>query len=198
MQNNHRDISQEKTQLEGQDLNAAWRSSLLTVRWGLVLATAAILLGFCLGGAFGGLEEPIRAMLKAEGQGLIATVYHNNPDALDKTIDHAWDYLVRAHMHGGGIGSAALGLCLLLGFLPGDRRLRALLAGGLGLGALGYSSFWLLAGVRAPVLGSTKAAKESLGWLAIPSAGLLLTGVALTLLLIVWALWWRSATTPVK
>ncbi len=43
---------------------------------------------------------------------------------------------------------------------------------GLGAGGLGYSVFWLWAGFRAPALGSTGAAKESLKWLAIPSSGL--------------------------
>ena len=165
---------------------------LRSVRWGLVLAIAAILLGFCLGGAFGVFEDPIQAWLKTRGEGVLATVYANDPAALAKTLDRSWAYFVRAHMHGGGIGSAALGLCLLLSFLPGPERLRALLAGSLGLGALGYSSFWLLAGMRAPVLGSTGAAKESLGWLAIPSAGLLLVGVALTLALSCWSLWRRQ------
>ena len=47
----------------------------------------------------------------------------------------------------------------------------------LGLGALGYSSFWLFAGVRAPGLGSTGLAKDSLEWLAVPSAGLCIVGL---------------------
>ena len=37
--------------------------------------------------------------------------------------------------------------------------------------------FWLLAARAAPGLGGTDAAKESLAWLAVPSAGLLLLGV---------------------
>lgn len=41
----------------------------------------------------------------------------------------------------------------------------------LGAGGLGYSIFWMWAGFRAPGLGSTDLAKESLAWLAIPSSG---------------------------
>lgn len=162
---------------------------LRTVRWGLILASTAILLGFCLGGLFGGFEDPIMNWLKSQGETVLATVYNHDPAALEKTVDKAWDYFVRAHMHGGGIGSATLGLCLLLAFLPGPARLRTAISTGLGMGALGYSGFWLLAGMRAPVLGSTTAAKESLKWLAVPSAGLLLVGVALTLGLTIWVLW---------
>ncbi|PKL75716.1 MAG: hypothetical protein CVV27_13920, partial [Candidatus Melainabacteria bacterium HGW-Melainabacteria-1] len=133
--------------------------------------------------------HPIQDWLAAQGQPVLATVYQNDATALQKSADKAWTYFLRAHMHGGGIGSAALGLSLLLGFLPASQRLRALLAGGLGFGALGYSAYWLLAGMRAPVLGSTGAAKESLAWLAIPTAGLLLLGVTATLLLTIWTLW---------
>jgi hypothetical protein len=35
----------------------------------------------------------------------------------------------------------------------------------------GYSFFWMWADFRAPALGSTGAAKESLRWLAMPSSG---------------------------
>ena len=42
----------------------------------------------------------------------------------------------------------------------------------MGLGSLGYSMFWMLAGMRAPGLGSTGAAKESLEWLAVPTSAL--------------------------
>ena len=50
--------------------------------------------------------------------------------------------------------------------------------GALGGGALGYSVFWMWAGFIAPGLGSTGAAKESLRWLAMPSAGALMLATA--------------------
>ena len=55
----------------------------------------------------------------------------------------------------------------------------------LGLGGLGYATFWLAAGLRAPVLGSTGLAKEALSFWSIPSAGLLLSGTVLALALFV-------------
>ena len=56
--------------------------------------------------------------------------------------------------------------------LPLDRRVRRLTALALGSGALGFPLFGMLASLRAPGLGGTGAAKESLQWLAVPSSGL--------------------------
>lgn len=171
---------------------------LRTVRYGLVLATAAILFGFILGGLFGAFEHAIQDSLKASGEAVLSTVYANDSAKLEGVLSKSWTYFKRAHMHGGGIGTSALALSLVLAFLPGAARLRSLLAGAMGLGALGYSTFWLLAGMRAPALGGTGAAKETLQWLAIPSAGLLIVGVTLTLGLLVWSLWrpQGALTTP--
>ncbi len=47
----------------------------------------------------------------------------------------------------------------------------------LGLGALGYSVFWMLAALKAPGLGSTGEAKEALKLLAHPAAGLCILGL---------------------
>ena len=60
-----------------------------------------------------------------------------------------------------------------------------IVAGAIGVGALGYSSFWMFAALRAPALGSTHDAKESLGWLASPSAGLCILGLVAVLVLFV-------------
>ena len=55
----------------------------------------------------------------------------------------------------------------------------------LGIGALGYSLFWMLAAFRAPALGSTDLAKESLNWLAMPTAACCLLGLVLVLVMVV-------------
>jgi hypothetical protein len=44
-----------------------------------------------------------------------------------------------------------------------------------------YSLFWLAAGLTAPAVGSTGEAKEALGFLAIPGAGLCLLGIVGTI-----------------
>lgn len=167
---------------------------LRVVRWGLLLSGLAVLLGFSLGGLFGAFEHPIQDWLKQQGTSVLATVYQNDSAKLEAVSDKAWHYFLRAHMHGGGIGAATLALSLLLAALPAQVLLRRACATLLGFGAIGYSSFWLLAGMRAPALGGTGIAKESLSWLAIPSAGALLVGVSLTLALIVWALFIQKQT----
>ena len=65
----------------------------------------------------------------------------------------------------------------------------------LGFGAFGYSIFWLFAGLRAPGLGGTTAAKESLRWLAMPSSGALVVGTLAVLIFIGIAMFTHPTTT---
>jgi hypothetical protein len=88
----------------------------------------------------------------------------------------------RAHLHGGAIGAAALAAIVLLGLFGSTGLLERGSAAAFGAGSLLYSGFWLAAGLAAPSLGSTGEAKEALGFLAIPGAGLCLLGIAGTLL----------------
>jgi multisubunit Na+/H+ antiporter MnhB subunit len=53
------------------------------------------------------------------------------------------------------------------------------------VGGLGYSLFWMWAGFRAPGLGGTAAAKESLKWLAMPTSGAFVLATAAVLVLVV-------------
>jgi multisubunit Na+/H+ antiporter MnhB subunit len=66
---------------------------------------------------------------------------------------------------------------LLLALLGPSSLLARLSAFLFGLGALGYGVYWLLAGLLAPGLGSTGAAKESLAWLAVPGAAMCILGL---------------------
>ncbi|WP_053403911.1 hypothetical protein [Persicobacter sp. CCB-QB2] len=152
-------------------------------RWGLTLSVLAIFLGFLIGGLFGANEDALKNHLKTEGQAVLSTVYQNDEAAMNKTVAKSWSYLKRAHLHAGAIGAAALALLLLLGALPVSYISKLFNSWLIGLGALIYPIFWLLAGLKAPGLGSTHAAKESLNWLAIPSAGALLIGTFLIFLL---------------
>jgi hypothetical protein len=148
-------------------------------RWGVVLALITILFGFGLGGAFGAFEAPLKADLTERAHAVRDTVYGGDTARMKSVVDKSWTYYKRAHMHGGAIGVVALAGILLLASLhrprPSTRRAISL---ALGIGGLGYAMFWLLAAREAPRLGGTDAAKESLSWLAVPSAGLLLAGVA--------------------
>jgi hypothetical protein len=155
-------------------------------RWGTLLALLTILFGFGFGGVFGAFEEPLKADLSARAETVRESVYAGDTAKMKSVIDKSWSYYKRAHLHGGGIGAVALGGILLLAALPTPRRrVRQGVALALGLGGLGYASFWMIAARAAPVLGGTDAAKESLAWLAVPSAGLLMIGVVAVIALVI-------------
>lgn len=155
-------------------------------RIGVALVVLTLFFGFAIGGAFGAFEESIKADLTARANAVADTVYGGDASKIKGVLDKSWSYYKRAHLHGGGIGAAGLGLLVLLALLkrPGV-RVRQGLGLALGLGSLGYSVFWLLAARSAPTLGGTAAAKEALEWLAVPSAGLLLLGTVAVLVLTV-------------
>lgn len=156
------------------------------MRVGLTLAVLSILFGFGLGGAMGAFEDGIKDHLDARAEAVKDRVYHGDKSAMKKVTKKSWSYVKRAHMHGGGIGAAALALILLIGHFDRTHRLvRALCASALGAGAMGYSLFWLLAALFAPTLGGTGAAKDSLEWLAVSSAGLALAGLVTSLVLLI-------------
>lgn len=104
----------------------------------------------------------MKADLAARAQAVSATVYGGDAAKIRSVVDKSWSYYKRAHLHGGAIGAyQALGMIVLLAAL---RRPTEMLGRGtalaLGLGALGYSLFWMLAARRAPGLGSTDAAER--------------------------------------
>ena len=159
------------------------------MRAGILLASLSIVLGFGLGGTFGAFEDDIKEHLRAEAEAVSDTAYHGDAAAMKKVTDKAWAYLKRAHLHGGAIGTAALVLSLMMAFFEGAHRLaRGVASAALGAGALGYSLFWMLAALRAPGMGSTSAAKESLQWLAVPASGLTIAGLLAVLVLLVYRL----------
>lgn len=148
------------------------------IRAGAVLALCSVLYGFILGGIFGFREDAVKGRLEASGAAVVATAYAGDTAAKDAVVAKSWDYLKRAHMHGGGIGAAALGAIAAIVLFTGMGTVGRWSAVAIGAGALIYSVFWLFAGFKAPGLGSTDAAKESLTFLAVPGAGLSLLGAA--------------------
>lgn len=154
---------------------------------GLLLATLTLLFGFGLGVIFGLNEDAIKSRLSAAAAAAPAAVY---PDegAQKAVLDKAWVYMQRGHLHAGSLGAVSVALTLVLVGLGTGARITRALSIGLGAGSLGYSVFWVWAGFRAPGLGSTGAAKESLAWLAIPSSGLVVAGTFIVTGLIAAAL----------
>ena len=173
------------------------------VRFGLLFGLLTVLYGWGLGLVFGVNEDGIRKRFIADAETSRAIYLQKagseeGATAAIKRIDEtAWRYFLRAHLHAGGIGAIAIGGSVVLSLLSvgrGPKQVASLL---LGLGAVGYPLFWMWAGMRAPGLGSTGASKESLQWLAIPSAGGLFLGGLITCGLVVTDLFIRRrATTP--
>jgi hypothetical protein len=151
------------------------------VSLGAVFALLAVLFGFGIGGAFGAFESQMRNNLKERGDAVLETVYKGDGAAKDAVVAKSWSYMKRAHLHGGGIGAAALGAIAALVLLTQLGTLAKISSVSFGLGALLYSVFWLWAGFLAPGLGSTDAAKEALSFIAIPGAGLSIFGVVGTI-----------------
>ena len=138
---------------------------------GLFFATLTLLFGFGLGIVFGYNEDAIKSRLAASAAAVRDTVYQGNEATIKPVLDKSWVYMQRAHLHAGALGTTAVALTLTLGLLGAGSRWTRPISLGLGLGGLGYSVYWLWAGFRAPGLGGTTAAKESLKWLAMPSSG---------------------------
>ena len=162
-------------------------------RWGVLLALVTLLYGYGLGMTFGGAEEQLKAKLAAGGATWVEAQVSNSKSSTTaaglakvrakaesdsaKVVEKSWIYMKRAHLHANGLGTSALALIMLLALSgASDRRLR-FTALALGLGALGYSSFWMFAGFMAPELGSTGKAKEALIILAGPSSLLCVGGL---------------------
>ena len=164
---------------------------------GLCFAVVTLLFGFGLGVVFGLNEDAIKSRLTASASVVSTTVYKDDAKAITAVLDKSWAYMQRAHLHAGGLGATAIALSLvvvLLGTGPLAARTdaRPIVSLGLGVGSLGYSVFWLWAGFRAPSLGSTGAAKESLAWLAIPASGMVVAATAAVGVLIVLAMMRRA------
>lgn len=155
---------------------------------GLLLAVLTLLFGFGVGITFGLNEDLIKSQLSASAMEVKTSAYHDSDKEMKTVLDKSWTYMKRAHLHAGALGASALGLILLLSLISPKAFITRWVSIGLGLGGLGYSVFWLLAGFRAPGLGSTSAAKESLKWLAQPTSGAFVICTAIVAFLIIWTM----------
>jgi len=160
------------------------KQELTAMRIGVLLALLTLLMGFGLGALFGLAEDSIKGgFLETAKLTLTDSATDLDQEARSLT-GRAWTYMKRSHLHANGLGTSALAMILLMTLLPAGETLKKVTSLLLGLGALGYSSFWLLAAQRTPALGSTGAAKESLRWLAMPSSAACVVG----LVLVIWML----------
>jgi hypothetical protein len=168
---------------------AEWRENLRPAAAGLVLAVLTLLYGQGFGIVFGANEDGLKQSLKKSAEAVREPVYKGDDAAIKSVLEKSWAYMKRAHLHAGGMGTTAVALILLLPLVGAGKWMARLISLGLGAGGLGYSIYWMLAGFRAPKLGSTAAAKESLDWLAIPTSSVfvLATLAVLVLLLVAWS-----------
>ena len=160
-------------------------NALKDVRVGLLLAVLTLVYGFGLGMTFGIAEDDIKGSLKADGEAALATHYNGDEAKMKAVASKSWVYFKRAHLHANGLGATAVGLILLLAFIERKKMLKSLTAIAIGLGSLGYSMFWMLAGMKAPGMGGTGAAKEALTWLASPTSFLCMIGLLITVFVVV-------------
>ena len=162
----------------------------------MLFAVLTLLFGFGLGIVFGLNEDMIKSRLKASAAEVRESVYHGNDAAIKTVLEKSWGYMQRAHLHASGLGAMAVGLILLVSLLGTSPGLTRAISLGLGAGGLGYSAFWLWVGFRAPALGGTGAAKESLKWLAMPSSGAVVLATAAVAALLIIAIVRRRQPSP--
>jgi hypothetical protein len=154
---------------------------------GLMLSILTILYGQGMGIVFGLNEDVIKTRLKTDAAEVLGTIYENDGVAAKAVVDKSWNYMERAHLHAGAMGTTAVALTAILCLVGASRPATAAISATLGAGGFGYSVFWMWAGFRAPGLGSTGDAKESLKWLAMPSSGgFVLANVALLVVTLAW------------
>lgn len=155
------------------------------IRYGIAIALVAILFGGMLGLSFGCCEDSIKGNLRASADAVLDKHYDGDPNKAVQTVKKSWVYYKRAHLHSQTMGVIAIVFALLtawLNFQPKFQLGISLLGG---LGSLGYGVFWLLAALLAPGMGSTHAAKESVGLIAQLSGGaFFISGVTVFVLIL--------------
>lgn len=165
---------------------------------GLLLAVFTLFFGQGMGIVFGLNEDLIKSRLEADAAGVMATIYKGDEAVSKAVLAKSWNYMQRAHLHAGGLGTTAVALIIVLCLVGASRKVTFLISLMLGAGGLAYSVFWMWAGFRAPALGSTGAAKESLAWLAMPSSGgFVLATVAVLVVVFAWILAGRGRESEV-
>ncbi len=158
------------------------------MRVGLVMALVAAWSGLVLGGIFGGLEPQAHELLADRARDVTQTVYAGNAEAAAAGEKIGWTFWRRAHVHASAMGTTALAFMVVISLLPAGAMMRRAAAYALGVGAIGYPCFLVLAGWLAPVIGTSMATKERCAWLAIPSAGAYLIGSGIVAVIVIRAL----------
>lgn len=168
-----------------------YRDDLRALWFGLLLSLLTLLAGFGMGVAFGAGEQQLRgALTDLATESVAASTQTDGPHmSAEARVEKAWTFLRRSHLHANGMATTSLVLIGLTPLLGAHRRVQRMIASLLGLGSAGYAAFLIAAAVRTPIMGDPTLAKESMKWLAMPSAGVyVIATVVFTLLVARWAL----------
>ena len=141
------------------------------VKYGILVAMMAILFGGLMGLSFGCCEDTIKDTLKAGATESLSGIYKGDQAKADKVVKKSWVYMKRAHLHSQTMGVISIAFSLLVAWLNFPARAQMGVSLLSGLGSLGYGFFWMVSGYLAPGMGSTGAAKESVGLIAQASGG---------------------------
>lgn len=143
-------------------------NSLSPIRWPMVIVLLSILFGTGMGIVFGVWEDVLKAKIADQlqfNQKLQSLAPEQQEKEKENLKSRAWQYVKRAHLHGGGISALSLGLLLLLARLKLNKKIKFYLGSLLAFGGFLYPFFWLGAAYFTPALGAT-AAKEKVEFLA--------------------------------
>ena len=113
----------------------------------------------------------LKITLKADATEALSGVYKGDQAKADKVVKKSWVYMKRAHLHSQTMGVISIAFSLLVAWLNFPVRAQMVVSLLSGLGSLGYGFFWMVSGYLAPGMGSTGAAKESVGLIAQASGG---------------------------
>ncbi len=141
------------------------------IKYGVLVAIVAILYGGMMGLSFGCCEESIKKTLNSNAQEAMTSVYKGDQAKADKIVKKSWVYMKRAHLHSQTMGVISIAFSFLVAWLAYPAKAQLAISLLSGVGSLGYGLFWMLSGYMAPGMGSTGAAKESVGLIAQASGG---------------------------
>jgi len=141
------------------------------IKYGVLVAIIAILYGGMMGLSFGCCEESIKKTLNISAQEVMTAKYDGDQAKADEIVKKSWNYMKRAHLHSQTMGVISIAFSLLVAWLAYPIKAQLAISLLSGFGSLGYGLFWMLSGYMAPGMGSTVAAKESVGLIAQASGG---------------------------
>ena len=156
------------------------------VKLSLIISLLVILYGFTLGGLFGAYENNIKSYLNTKAEIVFETVYNGDLAIKENIVSKGWEYFKHSHTHALGLGSISLILIVFFSFFSINSTIKYITSMMISLGALGYTLYWTIAALKAPIIGNTELTKETLSYIAVPAAGLSLIGLLLLIILIVY------------